>query len=202
MYANYSQVSGVCSIGKMQPNAASIALRPGFEVLAHATGCLNAGGDAAPQAFAVAFVKPPPADGNLGGEVQGCPDGICIVGLSAPANSNITAGASQVIKVCGEARRHCTIGVGDWNQDSSHTISDRWHSLVGGPQSQMLEQFGTDHARIVTSIPNIGGSMGIGQGFPLTQEFGNITGQGQAYLVDLLAPCRYPGPSSSGGCLK
>jgi hypothetical protein len=60
-------------------------------------------------------IHPPPANGNIGGGVKGCPLGICIVGLYAPEGTITTTPATVVAQVCGAAAVHsCIVGVGDF----------------------------------------------------------------------------------------
>jgi hypothetical protein len=105
-------------------------------------GCLggHAGGvyKADARAFAVALAKPPPPG------VDGCEQGICLIGLHAP-HIDITLGADKVAAVCGDARHKCTVAVGDWNAPVSkqpfcdYTVRDRWGQLLGAaPQASPL----------------------------------------------------------------
>lgn len=204
---NYSQVNGICARPTQEKlvNTVALTLRPEYQVLAQGGGCLEGRTNkTAPRAFAVAHVKLPPASGLFGGLVKGCPDGVCIVGLNAPPGAaQITHGADEVARVCGEARRQCTIAAGDWNFSPQQSITDRWNQLIntgqgGGGIPRLSIQGPTDSAT-VTAL-DTPGAMNVGEGFPLQSRYPNATGQ--AHLADLLVPCQFPDNFPSGGCLR
>lgn len=68
---NYTQFGGVCGGGGSSKSKSSVSLtfQPGYTVLASTTGCLVSASSSSPKPFAVAMVKPPPADGMKGGQV-------------------------------------------------------------------------------------------------------------------------------------
>jgi hypothetical protein len=91
--------------------------------------------------------------------------------------------------------------VGDFNVSPEQTYDDRWTQLIGpGPGGrQKLTQGGQSmHTTWLTNLA-AGGSMDIGQGFPLKQ-YANVTGMREARLSDVLLPCEHPGPWASDGC--
>lgn len=124
----------------------------------------------------------------MGGAIKGCPTGLCVVGLHAPDGA-ITSGRAEIEKVCGkEVARKCTIAAGDFTNE----VSARWKQLIGTTaqgQAQKITVHGSATARVVSNIVGQMGAMTVGQGFPLAKQFGNVTGQGQACLTDLLLPC-------------
>lgn len=87
---NFTQVDAVCRPGPLKGSeSVSLTLYPGFDVVKTDGGCLGEKAESA-RAFIAALVTPPtPLGGNdprsmLGGEVKGCPKGICIIGMHAP----------------------------------------------------------------------------------------------------------------------
>ena len=68
---NYTQFGGVCGGGGGSQSKSSVSLtfQPGYTVLSSATGCLVPASSSSPKPFAVALVKPPPANGMFGGQV-------------------------------------------------------------------------------------------------------------------------------------
>ena len=110
-----------------------------WAIAAQGGGCLGgstAGGYTADaRAFAVALAKPALP-------VPGCPAGLCVIALHSP-HINITRGSATVERVCGAARRQCTVAMGDWNAAikhppgvpswEQHTVAKRWQQLVRTP---------------------------------------------------------------------
>jgi hypothetical protein len=211
----YTQVDGLCHAGhKLGNDAASLTFRPGFTVVKKGGGCLSKGGllgTSKPHAFAVALVKPPKVNKinkinkYLGGIVKNCQEGVCMVAVNVPVDG-VAQGADKIAAVCGDARHHCTVGLGDFAGSGGITsIGYHWKQLIGDTGSQKVFVTGPDRANLVSNIPGVGRGMNIGQGFPLAKQFGNGTAGGtvsQAELMDQLLPCQFPGAFIYDGCTK
>lgn len=209
---NFTQVSGACrgvGVGASNSNsdAVSLTLRPEFTVLKQDSGCLSKKGALSrAHAFAVALVKPPKVSGTFGGIVKGCEGGICMVAASMPEQGGGVAegaAAGQIARVCGEARHHCTIGLGDFG--TSPAASGPWKQLIGDTGSQKLFVNGVERANMVSNLPGLGKGMDVQQGFPLRKQYGNGTAGGSvsaAILMDQLIPCQFPGSFGNDGCMK
>jgi hypothetical protein len=158
-YPPWMQMNGSCpGAGKAPGDALALAFdqrswspvvkswASGKPVYAAYGGCLGgAGGGPNPwdkadaRAFVVALLKP--AAPRAG--VAGCEKGVCVIALHSP-HVEITEGAVKVAEVCGEARRQCTVAVGDWNAPISrqnfcnYTVADRWGQLMGEPSATLV----------------------------------------------------------------
>jgi hypothetical protein len=215
----YTQVDGLCHAGKLGDDAVSLTFRPGFTVAKKDGGCLSKEGllsKSKPHAFAVALVKPPRvnpsasgSDKYSGGIVKNCQAGVCMVAVNVPADG-IAQGADKIAAVCGDARHHCTIGLGDFaagsgGHDGGSTVADHWKQLIGDTGNQKIFVTGPERANLASNIPGVGRGMNVGQGFPLAKQYGNGTAGGtvsQAELMDQLMPCQYPGAFVDDGCTK
>jgi hypothetical protein len=208
---SYQQVDGLCHGGqKFGSSAVSLTFRPGWSVLKKDSGCLSKEGvleKTEPHAFVAALLKPPKANGMLGGIVKNCEAGVCMVALSVPKDG-IAQGADKIAAVCGEARHQCAIALGDFGADTgsyhnpSKSVLGNWKQLIGDKSPQVYIN-GVVHANLASNIPGLGPGMNVGQGFPLAKQFGNGTKGGsasQAYLIDQLIPCKYPGFGANDGC--
>eukprot|EP01043_Picozoa_sp_COSAG02_P093829 COSAG02_NODE_30320_length_553_cov_1.226872_1_plen_111_part_01 len=93
---NYSQVNGMCRPGLLHGSeGVSLTLMPGFTVHQSSGGCLGKESTKA-RAFVAARVTPLAPKGMLGGEVKGCPRGLCVIGLHAPDGPITTSAADTV----------------------------------------------------------------------------------------------------------
>jgi hypothetical protein len=207
----YTQVSGLCRGGKVGNDAASLTFKPGFTVLKKGGGCLSKEGPlrkSEPRAFTVALIKPPKVNGLYGGVVKNCQAGLCVIAANVPAGG-VAQGADKIAAVCGEARHHCTVGLGDFgvanSGTNSATIADHWKQLTGDTGDSKIHVTGPDRANFASNLPGQSQGMNVGQGFPLAKQFGNGKTGGTtsaAELMDVLFPCQYPGPFISGGCTQ
>ena len=202
---NYSQVGAVCRPGLLRESeAVSITLMPGFTVGKSAGGCLGTeslGHKSDARAFVAAHVTPPAANGMLGGVVQGCPKGLCMIGLHAPDGAIASSAAATVKQVCGGMVSSCVVAVGDFGDvgGSSNpmapdptldaSLNKQFSDLGIG---KLYSTSGFAGSRTATNVINTGPGMNIGPSSPLKAQFGNITGQGPGAVLDLLLPCAYP----------
>jgi len=60
-----------------------------------------------------------------------------VVAIHAP-HSQIDNGHDEVRRVCGDARRHCTLAMGDWNTPVGG-VPRLWSSLIGGDRPDFAE---------------------------------------------------------------
>jgi hypothetical protein len=203
---NFSQIGAVCRPGPLRGSeAVSLTLMPGFTVGASAGGCLGTetlGHKSDARAFVAAHVTPPnPTGGMLGGEVQGCPKGLCVIGLHAPDGAIASSAAATVKKVCGDMVSSCVVAVGDFGDEGASSdpmspnptldarLNEQFHQLGIG---KLYSTSGFSGTRAAMNIINTGLGMNIGGGHPLSAQFGNITGQGPSAVLDVLLPCAYP----------
>jgi hypothetical protein len=205
---NYTQANAVCRPGPLrQSEAAALTLMPGFTVVASGGGCLGEetlGHKTEARAFVAALVTTPPAKGMLGGEVKGCPKGLCIIGLASRGGSIASSAADTVKKVCGEdVAASCTVAAGDFgagegqssptnpstNPKLGPNLNAQFHQLGIG---KVVSTQGFAGARAVTNVGDTGMGMDIGPGYPLRAQFGNVTGQSPTGVLDVLLPCAYP----------
>jgi hypothetical protein len=205
---NYSQVNGMCRPGPLLGSeAVSLTLMPGFTVHQSGGGCLGQerlGHKTDARAFVAARVTPPtPNGGMLGGEVKGCPSGLCIIGMHAPDGPIATSAADTVKQVCGkDLTPMCTVAVGDFGAGDGDASPQEpnSHSKLVAHLDQQFEELGLGKlvsttgfagARSATNVVDTGPAMDIGPTHPLPQ-FGNITGQSPSGVLDVLLPCAYP----------
>jgi len=126
--SGWTQVDGPCQKGSGGDSSA-LAFAPGWNVLSSGGGCLRHDSDT--RAFAVAKVTPPVP-------IQGC-SSLCVVAIHAP-HGTITKGHEEVSRVCGEAKRTCTLAMGDWNVPVGDGLNSRWSELISGQAPPLLAE--------------------------------------------------------------
>lgn len=202
----YSQVNAVCRPGPLRESeAVSLTLMPGFTVADSGGGCLGTetpGHKSDARAFIAARVTPPKASGMLGGEVQGCPTGICLIGLHAPDGAIAPSAAATVLKVCGAGLTpRCMVAVGDFGAEGGSANPMAPDPKLEAKLNKQFQQLGIGKlysttgfagSRVAMNVVNTGPGMNIEVGYPLKPVFGNVTGQGPAAVLDVLLPCAYP----------
>eukprot|EP01043_Picozoa_sp_COSAG02_P047939 COSAG02_NODE_4651_length_5132_cov_7.294854_3_plen_245_part_00 len=201
---NYTQVNGMCRPGPLHGSeGVSLTLRAGYTVHQSSGGCLGKE-KFNPRAFIAARVTPPAPNGQLGGEVKGCPRGLCIIGLHAPDGPISTSAADTVKQVCGEdLTSACTVAVGDFGagpgaaspanpQPNSKLVTHLDEQFKQLGLGKFVSTTGFAGAGCATNVVETGAGMDIGPGHPLLPRFGNITGQGPNGVLDVLLPCAHP----------
>eukprot|EP01052_Picozoa_sp_SAG31_P026245 SAG31_NODE_2365_length_5859_cov_22.319097_3_plen_247_part_00 len=211
---NYSQVNAVCRPGPLHGSeSVSLTLIPGFTVHTSSGGCLGEetpGHKTEPRAFVAARVTPPKPDGTLGGEVKGCPKGLCIIGLHAPDGAIARNAAGKIRHACGDdVTPMCTVAAGDFGAGDGSSTPHAPSSKLDTYLNNQFEQLGVGKlvstqgwagARIATTVTQTGRGMNIGPISNPLRQFGNITDQGPAAIIDMLLPCAYP--NAFDGCKK
>eukprot|EP01051_Picozoa_sp_SAG22_P010917 SAG22_NODE_1013_length_6027_cov_4.804318_6_plen_250_part_00 len=183
---NYSQVSAVCRPGPLHGSeAVSLTLMPGFTVEESSGGCLGTeklGHKTAARAFVAARVTPPKPNRGIGCVVQGCPKGICLIGLHAPDGAIAASAAGTVKKVCGDMTTSCTVAVGDFGDDEGGSSNP--NSPNAGLEAHLNTQFaqlgigklysttGFPGSRAAMSVAHTGAAMGLLQEVTLGGSIG------------------------------
>lgn len=203
--ANYKQVGAVCRSGAGSESV-SLTVMPNFTIHESSGGCLGKGTTAARAFIAARITVPAASGGMLGGAIKGCPKGLCVIGLHAPAAAGDIApsAAGLVRKVCGaDVVPACTVAVGEFG-DVAGSINPtepgydpEFGAAINAQFSQMglgkvLSTHGVVGARAALNVPGTGPGMDIGPVAPLQKQFGNVTGLSAASVMDVLLPCAHP----------